>query len=97
MEREIADLKRQLAQQTRTSVVGGNLQSSIGSYGGVPSGDQWIGSEEAVAGLLDLRSGIDNSSGYGRTAHTPMSTSKRLENVVVTNEQVAELFQRCRL
>jgi hypothetical protein len=99
MEREIADLKRQLAQLTNIGrpkgpVTANNLYPGTSAYASTVPLDQWNGSHEAVAGLLDLRSGIDSSTGYARSPSGQLATSKRIEDVVVSNERVAELFQR---
>ena len=99
MEREIADLKRQLAQQAgsmqpKAPTTTTSLYPALSAYASSVPIDQWNGSHEAVAGLLDLRSGIDSSTGYARSPGAPLATSKRIEDVVVSNERVAELFQR---
>lgn len=46
-----------------------------------------MGSQEAVASLLDLRSGFD-SSNYMRSGNQ----LKRIEDVMVVPEKVTELF-----
>lgn len=46
-----------------------------------------MGSQEAVASLLDLRSGFDGS-GYLRNGHQ----FKRIEDVMIVPERVSELF-----
>lgn len=51
------------------------------------SSDQYMGSQEAVASLLDLRSGFD-SSNYMRSG----SQLKRIEDVMVIPEKATELF-----
>ena len=99
MEREIADLKKQLAQHTKNSRPKGtattnNLYTGAGTYASTVPIDQLDGSHEAVAGLLDLRSGVDSSTGYARSPSGQLATSKRIEDVVVSNERIAELFQR---
>ncbi|CAL5872606.1 uncharacterized protein PFLUO_LOCUS6871 [Penicillium psychrofluorescens] len=50
--------------------------------------DQYMGSQEAVASLLDLRSGFDGSN-YMRNGGTQF---KRIEDVIVVPEKVTELF-----
>ena len=100
MEREIADLKRRLGQQTHnpqasSSSIADKGISLPGGYANNMSADQWNGSRDAVAGLLDLRSGLDSSSGYMRSPNDRASTSKRLEDIVVPNDRVVELFNRC--
>ncbi|PYI01979.1 hypothetical protein BO78DRAFT_400916 [Aspergillus sclerotiicarbonarius CBS 121057] len=52
------------------------------------STDQYMGSHEAVASLLDLRSGFDGSS-YMRNGNHHF---KRIEDVAVVPERVTELF-----
>ncbi|BAE62845.1 hypothetical protein BDV35DRAFT_370693 [Aspergillus flavus] len=52
------------------------------------SSDQYMGSHEAVASLLDLRSGFDGSN-YMRNGSQHF---KRIEDVVVVPERVTELF-----
>lgn len=99
MEREIAELKRQLVQQSAGAQLKGpppsiSLYPGASGYASTVPLDQWNGSHEAVAGLLDLRSGVDSSTGYVRSPSGPSAASKRIEGVVVSNEGVAELFQR---
>lgn len=52
------------------------------------SADQYMGSHEAVASLLDLRSGFDGSN-YMRNGNHHF---KRIEDVAVVPERVTELF-----
>lgn len=52
------------------------------------SADQYMGSQEAVASLLDLRSGFDGSN-YMRNGNHQF---KRIEDVMVVPEKVTELF-----
>lgn len=52
------------------------------------STDQYMGSQEAVASLLDLRSGYDGSN-YMRNGNQQF---KRIEDVIVVPEKVTELF-----
>jgi hypothetical protein len=51
------------------------------------STDQYMGSHEAVASLLDLRSGFDGLN-YKRNGNL----FRRIEDVVVAPEKVTELF-----
>jgi hypothetical protein len=99
MEREIADLKMQLAQLTNNGrpkgpVTASSLYPGASAYASTVPLDQWNGSHEAVAGLLDLRSGVDSSTGYARSPSGQLATPKRIEDVVVSHERVADLFQR---
>lgn len=105
MEREIIELRKKIATNGPTSTThpqqplpAGQLtpkqESSQVSPAGVyqtPSAmstDQYIGSQEAVASLLDLRSGFDGSN-YLRNGNQQL---KRLEDVIIVPEKVAELF-----
>lgn len=51
------------------------------------SADQYMGSQEAVASLLDLRSGFDGANFMRSGAQV-----KRIEDVMVSPEKVTELF-----
>ncbi|PGH04009.1 hypothetical protein AJ80_08593 [Polytolypa hystricis UAMH7299] len=53
--------------------------------------NEYMGSHEAVASLLDLRSGLD-SSNLMRSPSGPLVISKRIEDVSVPPERVTELF-----
>ena len=99
MEREIVELRKQLAQQNSSS----HTESSAGYI--VPQGvssyahakattvDDWSGSHEAVAGLLDLRGGFDTSSEYMRSPGGQSALFRKIEDVAVLVDRVAELFQ----
>jgi Fungal specific transcription factor domain len=82
MEREIVELRRQVAQQT------GILQNN-----GLPNGasnlslPQSAYAHDAAAGLLDLRSGIEKSPGRA-------PVFKRLEDVALTTDRIQELHKR---
>ena len=103
MEREIgelskenAELKRRLQRLTAQSQPE-VAQTTATTYGPTPSQvqlDQWNGSQEAVASLLDLRSGFDGSNGYSRSPKGKMTQMKRIEDVSVTPEKVAEIFSQ---
>lgn len=82
MEREIIELRRQVAQQN------GILQSN-GLVNGTPSlsGPSNAYTHDAAAGLLDLRSGIERSPARG-------PVFKRLEDVALTLESIQELHKR---
>ncbi len=82
MEREIVELRKQVAQQ------GGTVQDNDLANGSSSlSIPQTAYAHDAAAGLLDLRSGIEKSPGRGHTF-------KRLEDVVVTTECIQELHKR---
>lgn len=52
------------------------------------SADQYMGSQEAVASLLDLRSGFDGSNYMRNGAHQ----FRRIEDVIIVPDKVTELF-----
>lgn len=84
----------QQAQAAAAAAAGKQDGAPVANGAGVyqtPSGmsaDQYMGSHEAVASLLDLRSGFDGSS-YLRNGNQQF---KRIEDVIVVNERVTELF-----
>ncbi|KAJ5212253.1 uncharacterized protein N7498_003899, partial [Penicillium cinerascens] len=108
MEREIIELRKQIAtastgpavHQQQQHLPSGQLtpkqESSQVSPAGIyqaqtpsaMSADQYMGSQEAVASLLDLRSGFDSSNFMRNGGHQ----IKRIEDVMVVPEKVAELF-----
>jgi hypothetical protein len=104
MEREIVELRRQIANVNATNA---SLKSQItpgkqdASAMSTPmsnhmyqpptglSTDQYIGSHEAVASLLDLRSGFDGTNNYLRNGSHQF---KRIEDVMVATDRINELF-----
>lgn len=100
MEREIVELRRQLATQASpiaqhsTVIKAPESVSQSPNISHIPSTlDQYMGSQEAVASLLDLRSGLDGGS-YLRSPNGQMVPPKRLENVVLVHDRVQELFRQ---
>ncbi|KAL2814543.1 hypothetical protein BDW59DRAFT_154346 [Aspergillus cavernicola] len=110
MEREIIELRKQIA-TVHTTAVGPQSQphglptaqqtpkqensssqvSPAGVYqtpAAMSTTDQFMGSHEAVASLLDLRSGFEGSNYMRNGSHH----FKRIEDVAVVPERVAELF-----
>jgi hypothetical protein len=104
MEREILELRKQIAtgpvpgmtQQQQHQLTAGQLTPKQESSQVSPavyqtpsamSTDQYMGSQEAVASLLDLRSGFDGAN-YMRSG----GQIKRIEDVMIVPEKVAELF-----
>ena len=84
MEREIIELRRQVAaQQKATGVANGAHTNGTANTKLSPSADGTFTSDAAAAGLLDLRGG-----GTGRPVF------KRLEDVTLTQDRAQELFQR---
>ncbi|PYH92433.1 hypothetical protein BO71DRAFT_357272 [Aspergillus ellipticus CBS 707.79] len=107
MEREIIELRRQIAVQSSpagtmppqqpTSLPAAQTPkqetpSQVGSgvyhTPSAMSTDQYMGSHEAVASLLDLRSGFDGTNYMRNGTHH----FKRIEDVAIVPERVTELF-----
>ena len=104
MEREIVELRNQLANQQALSSPLAQTHASQHSLGpttaahGIPVPqishsplDQYMGSQDAVASLLDLKSGGER--GFGRSPGPDGKPLRRLEAVVLTHTQVDELFK----
>lgn len=105
MEREIIELRRQIANVNATNA---SLKSQVatpakqetstmstplgaGAMYQTPtplSNDQYMGSHEAVASLLDLRSGYDGTNYLRNGGHQ----FKRIEDVMVATDRINELF-----
>lgn len=80
MEREIVELRKQLADHTTPTKTNGSVTQNpahSGPYGSI-SIDQY-GSGEAVEGLMGLSGGLN--------------TLKRIEDVLVTQDSIVELFE----
>ncbi|KAL8947032.1 MAG: hypothetical protein Q9222_006644 [Ikaeria aurantiellina] len=100
MEKEIHDLRRQLAnQQSSPTAPSPSVKTSASDaasprISNVPSQlDQYIDSEQAVNSLLNLRSGGDGAS-HLRSSNGQMGISRRLENITLSSNQIEELFHR---
>ena len=52
-----------------------------------------MGSEEAVAGLMDMRYGFEGGS-FRRSPNSQALHTRRIGNVTLTYDQVHELFQQ---
>ncbi|KAJ5163216.1 uncharacterized protein N7500_005046 [Penicillium coprophilum] len=103
MEREIMELRKQIASgqsvpgmsQQRALTAGqltpkqesSQVSPAVYQTPSAMSADQYMGSQEAVASLLDLRSGFDGAN-FMRNG----GQIKRIEDVMVVPEKVAELF-----
>ncbi|KIW30728.1 hypothetical protein, variant [Cladophialophora immunda] len=83
MEREIIELRKQVAAQQTTGVATVSHTNGSANLQVSPSADGTFTSDAAAAGLLDLRGG-----GSGRPIF------KRLEEVSLTIDRAQELFQR---
>ncbi|KAL9019286.1 MAG: hypothetical protein Q9185_003460 [Variospora sp. 1 TL-2023] len=100
MEKEIQDLRRQLANQQSSpsappsSVKQPPSDTASPKISSIPSQlDQYIDSEQAVNSLLDLRSGLDGSA-HIRSPSGQLRPSRRLEGITLSNSQVQDLFHR---
>lgn len=56
--------------------------------------DQFMGSEEAVAGLMDMRYGQDTGP-FRRSPNPQLLQKRQIGNVTLTYDQTNELFQQC--
>ena len=94
MEREIEELKRQLASQQASPAVPQIKTEPSSSLSQLPSQmDTFMGSEDhAVASLMDLASGQEGGS-FMRSPNARLLMSRRLGDVVLSQDQVHELFQ----
>jgi len=98
MEREIVELRKQIAHQqnspSQADMPSVNTPGSSQGTGLYPAAsairDQYMGSHEAVASLLDLRSGFDGS--YLRSPSGQINVPKRLEDLSLTHDRVVEIF-----
>ena len=100
MEREIVELKMQLSsQQASPTIPTPQIKTSASATASptIPlmqsSLDQYIGSQEAVASLMELRSGIDTGA-FLRSPKGHTLPSRRLENVVLAFDHVRDLFDQ---
>ena len=101
MEREIVALRRQLADQqallgrSDAQPAPNTAQDMTAVYNQTTMQSQlehWNGSHEAVASLLDLRSGYDGSTGLKRSPSNQLALAKKIEDVSVLPDRVRELF-----
>jgi hypothetical protein len=58
-----------------------------------PTLDQYMGSQEAVASLLDLRSGLEGGS-FMRSPGGQVQPSRRIEGLILISERIRDLFQQ---
>ena len=94
MEREIERLKRQLASQNASPAVPQiKTEQSPRLSQMAPQMDAFMGSEDnAVASLMDLASGQEGGS-FMKSPNARLLMSRRLGEVVLSQDQVHELFQ----
>ena len=100
MEREIVELRRQLGlQQASSPATAPSIKASLSTSASptmshLPAHmDQYMGSEEAVASLMDLRSGLEGGS-FLRSPNAQLLLTRRIGDVILTNDRVQELFQQ---
>lgn len=100
MEREIVELRRQLAGQQSSPITGPSpVKAPISAAGSPilsqipPTLDQYMGSQEAIASLMDLRSGLEGGS-FLRSPSGQMLPSRRIEDVVLISDRIRNLFQQ---
>jgi hypothetical protein len=79
MEREIVELRKQLAEQATPTKTNGSSTQNAAQSTSYSSVDQY-GSNEAVEGLMGLSGGLN--------------TLKRIEDVLVRQDSISELFHR---
>ena len=102
MEREIVELRRQLSSQHPSRVKQEDtpmqLMSSVSTSPTVSQKasdmDQYLGSQEAVASLLDLKAGFDGASFLPGPTVQLLVPPRRIEDVVLSHERVKELSQQ---
>ena len=93
MEREIEELKQQLATyETPPPVPHIKTENGSATIDHPPQMDAFMGSEEAVASLMDLASGQEGGS-FMRSPNARLLLSRRLGDVVLGPDQIHELFQ----
>ena len=93
MEREIIELRRQLA--SSHSLAGPTDQPSPDIFQhSHPHQSSMLDSDEAVASLLDLKQGLDGSGNYLKPPHVPVSPMRTLGPITISEERVLELFDQ---
>lgn len=96
MEREIEKLKERLAAYETlpddTSIPRIKTEHSPDLPAPAPPMDTFMGSEEAVASLMDLASGREGGS-FMRSPDARLLMSRRLGDVVLGQDRIHELFQ----
>lgn len=100
MEKEIHELRRQLATQQSSptaqspSIKAPPSEAASPRISSIPSQlEQYITSEQAVNSLLHLRSGLDGLSQM-QSPNGQIRQPRRLEGITLTVDQVDHLFDR---
>ena len=97
MEKELSELRAQLSQQGSPTILQNPMKTSASTSASpkvpqIPSSiDQYIGSQEAVASLMDLKSGVEGGS-YLRGPNGGLLPSRRLEGVILAQDRIRHLF-----
>lgn len=93
------ELRRQLGlQQTSPPTTGPTIKAALSTsvsptISHLPAHlDQYMGSEEAVASLMDLRSGLEGGS-FLRSPNAQLLLTRRIGDIALTHDRVQELFQ----
>lgn len=102
MEKEIQELRRQLANQQSSpaaqappTIKAPPSDTASPRISSIPSQlDQYINSEQAVSSLLDLRSGLDGASQLRNLQNGQGRPARRLEGITLSQEQIQNLFHR---
>lgn len=98
MEKEIVELREKLASQqpshpSQTPSI--KASTSMTASPSIPqftsSLDQYMGSQEAVSTLMDLRSGVEGGS-LMRSPKVQILPSRRIEEVLLTHDYIRDLF-----
>lgn len=94
------ELRRQLGlQQGTPPTTGPTIKASLSAspsptISHLPTHmDQYMGSEEAVASLMDLRSGLEGGS-FLRSPNAQLLLTRRIGDIVLTHDRVLEWFQQ---
>ena len=91
MEKEIEDLKRQLAVH-QSSVPKIKEEPTSPDSTQIPPMDAFMGHEDAAASLMDLAAGQEAGS-FARSPNARIMMSRRLGDVSLSLDQADQLFQ----
>jgi hypothetical protein len=83
----VSGMPQQQARQLTPKQESNQVSPAVYQTPSAMSADQYMGSQEAVASLLDLRSGFDGTN-FMRNG----GQIRRIEDVMVAPEKVTELF-----
>lgn len=105
MEREIMELRRQLASNpgqasaTEHPPASFNMTASIVNSPELyqqaqARSERFMAPDEAVAGLLDLRQGLDGGANHLKGPSGPPPGTRKLENIPIPPDRIEQLFQQ---